>query len=582
MLLTLEQVSKYHNEKCILKDVSFSIEEKEKFALIGINGTGKSTLFRILANQEPFVGNRIQKKDLKIAYLPQNPVLDASKTILSQVLSVCDAAKEYEAKTILSKLGIKQMDQIIQTLSGGQKKRVALAQVLLETCDLLLLDEPTNHLDAYMIEWLEQYLIRYHKAVIMVTHDRYFMEHITNRILELDQGKLYRYEGNYSTYIEEKEKRMQMLLSQEKKRQRLLKKELEWIRAGVQARGTKSKDRIQRFVELSQVEGVQVNKQMQMVSNVPRLGKKIIEIHDLCKCFSNHCLFEHFSYVVKPHERIGILGNNGCGKSTLLNIISGRLLADHGTIDYGDTVKIGYFAQGSDALDANDRVVDAITKICREFQSGEGTIHVSSLLEQFLFDKNKQYQKISMLSGGEKRRLYLLSVLIQPCNVLILDEPTNDLDIQTLQVLEDFLDDFPGVVLVVSHDRYFLDRICDTMWVFQEDKTIQKMIGGYSAVTLPTLMEKKVEKKNVRWQNREMQLTGKEKKELVMIEEQMPLLEMKIKAVDEQMSDSSLDYIKLQTMSEQRSQLEQELEEMTCRWMELEEKKAMQEELKKK
>lgn len=582
MLLTLEHATKYHNEQCILKDVTFSIEDKEKIALIGVNGTGKSTLFQILAGQEPFEGNLIQKKELRIAYLSQNPILDETKTILTQVLSQCDAAKEYEAKTILSKLGMQQMDQKIKGLSGGQKKRVALAQVLLVPCDLLLLDEPTNHLDASMIEWLEQYLIRYHKAVMMITHDRYFMERITDHIVELDHGQLYRYEGNYSTYIEEKEKRMQMLYTQEKKRQRLLKKELEWMRAGVQARGTKSKDRIQRFLALSQEEYVSSNQQLQMISNVPRLGKKVLEIHSLSKQFHDHVLFENFSYVVKPQEHIGILGNNGCGKSTLLNILSGHLSWDDGAVDYGETVKIGYFAQGSEALYGNDRVIDALTSICHEFPMEQGTISVSALLEQFLFDKNKQYQKISMLSGGEKRRLYLLTVLIRPCNVLLLDEPTNDLDIQTLQILEDFLDEFPGVVIVVSHDRYFLDRICDTMWIFQKDKTIADRAGGYSDFIIPAAPEKKLEKSATRWQNRELQLTSKEKKELESIEENIQELELQLQAIDEQLADPNQDYVALQELSLQRERLEQLMEEKTLRWMELEEKKALQDKIKRK
>lgn len=595
MLISLESIHKAHNEKCILKDVSFSIEEKVKIALIGVNGTGKTTFLRILAGLEPYVqGSIIRKKDLKIAYLPQEPILHEEYCILDQVLNHIDqtqeATKEYEAKAMLGKLGIQDVTQPIRNLSGGQKKRVALAEVLLQPCDLLLLDEPTNHLDADMIEWLEKYLIKYNKAVFMVTHDRYFMERITEEIVEIAQGRLYEYKGNYSTYIEEKRKREEEAILKEKKRQSILRKELEWVRAGVQARGTKSKDRLERFEKLSQVEKSKQEGTVNLSSATTRLGKKTIELRHISKGYDNQVLFEDFDYTLLRHDRIGILGPNGCGKSTLLKVLHKDIEPDHGEVIYGDTVKVGFFRQGCEELAENKRVIDVIRDISDDIETADAHYSAAQMLERFLFDRSVQYQKVSTLSGGEKRRLYLLTVLMEAPNILFLDEPTNDLDINTLQVLEDYLDGFAGALIVVSHDRYFLDRICDSMFVFTGDKKITRTIGGYSqymelASAKDTATKQKDAKKAIeeKRQQRAMipSLTSKEKRELETIDEDIANLETTIHSIDQSMSQAQDDFTLLTELGNKRTEIEKQLEAMTERWMELEEKRIAMEEFKK-
>lgn len=594
MLMSLESIYKAHNEKCILKDVSFSIEEKVKIALIGVNGTGKTTFLRILAGLEHYdQGNIIQKKELKIAYLAQEPKLKEELTILDQVLlhvQNSDDTKAYEAKAMLGKLGITDTTLPISILSGGQRKRVALAEVLLRPCDLLLLDEPTNHLDADMIEWLEKYLIKYNKAVVMVTHDRYFMERITTEIVEISQGKLYEYQGNYSTYVEEKQRREEELASKEKKRQSMLKKELEWVRAGVQARGTKSRDRLARFEKLSEVEKPKQEQSITLSSATTRLGKKTIELSHISKAYGEHVLFKDFDYTVLRHDRIGILGPNGCGKSTLLKVIHKDIEPDTGSVIYGDTVKVGYFRQGCEALDEQKRVIDIIRDISDDIETAQGHYSAAQMLEQFLFERPVHYQKVSTLSGGEKRRLYLLTILMAAPNILFLDEPTNDLDINTLQVLEDYLDQFTGALFVVSHDRYFLDRICDAMFVFTGNGTITRTIGGYSQYmelistketnTKQDHAKKAIEEKK---QQRALipSLTSKEKKELETIDTEIAQLEEALAKIDHDLSLASDDFNLLQKLSEERSTAEAKLEQKTERWMELEEKRAAVEEFKK-
>ncbi len=580
MLISLDSISKYHNEKCILKQVSYTIEERSKTALIGVNGTGKSTLLRILAGFEPYEeGVILRKKDSRLAYLPQDPSLDEHKTILEQVLSNAHAdTSVFEAKAILGKLGIHQVNDRISILSGGQRKRVALAEVLLQDCDLLLLDEPTNHLDLDMIEWLENYLIKTSKALFMVTHDRYFMERITNRMVELDQGKLYSYEGNYDVYIEEKQRRYDTMRLQDHKRQSYLRKEWEWVKAGVKARGTKSKQRLQRFEQLQEVPTYKENDTMKVSAVSSRLGKKSITITDIGKRYDDKVLFQTFSYQMKRYERIGIIGKNGCGKSTLLHILAKEMMPDEGEIIYGETVKIGFFKQNTAALPQDKRVIDVIRDISDEIQTQDGRCSAAQMLEQFLFPRSMHYQKVSSLSGGEQRRLYLLSVLMGAPNILLLDEPTNDLDIDTLQVLENYLNDFCGGVFVVSHDRFFLDRICDSLFVFQANGQITTTIGGYmqynEAKHAHDQAEPQSSKKEKGKRYRAPSLTSKEKQELAGMEQTIADLEAQIAQLDQEMNEASEDFERIKELSQQRTQTEQKLETTMNRWMELEEKQA--------
>lgn len=596
MLITVEHLEKYHNEKCILKDANFTIEDHDKMALIGVNGTGKTTFLRILAGVEPYDnGNIMMKNGLRIAYLAQDPQLDESLTILEQVLKHVQnehgETKEFEAKAILGKLGISDSQMPISILSGGQRKRVALAEVLLRPCDLLLLDEPTNHLDNDMIEWLESYLIRYTKAVFMVTHDRYFMEHITNKIIEIDKGNIYRFDGNYSTYLEEKARRDEIAQAKEKKRQSIIKKELEWVRAGVQARGTKSRDRLQRFEKLTAQQGPQKDGTIAIQSMASRLGRKTIEFSDLSKGYDGRILFQNLEYNVKRNDRIGILGPNGCGKSTLLKVLHGDIQPDSGTIAYGETVKIGFFKQGVEDMDEEKRVIDYIRDVSDDIETGDGHLTASQMLEQFLFDAKMQYTKISRLSGGERRRLYLLHVLMEAPNILFLDEPTNDLDIMTLQILEDYLDSFDGAIFVVSHDRYFLDRICDNMFVFVGNGMVKKTIGGYSQYMEDRVRVQTSEKKDAAKSYQEEKqrqrasipsMTSKEKRELEMMDDTIAKLEATLAKIDQDMEKFSWDFQKLSELSKQREETNATLETTMERWMELQDKAEAVEEFKKK
>lgn len=575
MLITASHITKYNQLKCIVDDVSFTINEQDKIALVGINGTGKSTLLKMIAGLTDYQGDILRKKDIRISYLPQNPDFKDEYTVLKQVYEYVDSkVPEYEVKAILNKFGISDYSQTIQQLSGGQQKRVALAIALLKPCDLLLLDEPTNHLDNEMIEYLEKYLIKYNKALFMVTHDRYFLERITHKIYELDRQKIYTYDANYSLFLEQKEERERVLFATERKRKLFLKKELEWVRAGVQARTTKSKDRLQRFEELSQIANVSKIDNVEMISVSSRLGKKTIELEDISMSYDQQLLFYPFQYHFKKNDRVGILGKNGCGKSTLLNIIAGIIQPTSGEVIRGDTIKIGYFKQGHGDMDPQLRVIDYIKETAQVLNTSEGQLSAKQMCEKFLFDSNMQYTTINRLSGGEKRRLYLLKVLMEAPNVLLLDEPTNDLDIMTLQILEDYLDSFNGIIITVSHDRYFLDRICDSLFVFK-DQVITNHIGGYSQyidISSQQVKEKTNKSKEYRQQKvRKVKLTFKEKQELTNLEELLPSLENQIKDIDNQMNEVT-DFPTIQELTQKREQLTQQLEQSEERMMELLEK----------
>lgn len=574
MLISVNNLSKTNGIKNIVDNVSFSIEENDKVALIGINGTGKSTLLKIIAGIENYQGEIIKKKDMTISYLPQNPSFDPNKTIIEEASVTVD--KPYEIKAMLNKLGISDYNQPIKELSGGQQKRVALAITLLKPCDLLILDEPTNHLDNEMIEYLEKYLIKFNKAIFMVTHDRYFLERVTNKIIEIDRSKIYEYQANYSQFLDLKAKREEADLASQRKRKLFLKKELEWVRAGVQARTTKSKERLQRFEQLNNVDDIQTINQVELITTASRLGKKTIEISDLSMSYGNHILFDNFSYLFKRTDRIGILGANGCGKSTLLKIIAKELRPTNGEVIHGDTIKIGYFKQMNDGLDENMRVIDYIKQTSNDLKTLEGSFSAKQMCERFLFDSSLQHTYISRLSGGEKRRLYLLNILMQAPNVLLFDEPTNDLDISTLAILEDYLDSFNGIVITVSHDRYFLDRICDGLFVFK-NKQITYCNGGYSNYIDISEKQSKnksdgamryKEQKLLQKQN-QIRLSSKEKRELESMETVILELEQQIESINEQMNEHQSDFNKLTELSNQRDILNEQLEAKNERWLEL-------------
>lgn len=573
MLMSVSHLSKYNNLKCIAKDISFSIHERDKIGLIGLNGTGKSTLLKILAGQEDYKGEIIKKKDIRINYLPQIPSFQPQNTVLEQVYEdVGHDVAEYEIKSILNRFQIINHSQPINQLSGGQKKRVALAIALIKPCDLLLLDEPTNHLDHEMIEYLEKYLTKFNRALVMITHDRYFLERITHRMLELEHGQLYTYEANYSLYLEQKAKREESLQNAQHKRKQFLKKELEWVRAGVQARTTKNKGRLQRYEALSQQADLPVTQNLEMIDTASRLGQKTIELHGISHRF-DHLLFQPFDYLFQRNERVGIVGINGSGKSTLLHIIAGQIQPTSGEVEYGETIRIGYFKQGHEDMDDNQRVIDYIQEEARYLKTRQGEFSAKQMCEKFLFDKELQYTPIGRLSGGEKRRLYLLKVLMGAPNVLLLDEPTNDLDITTLQILEDYLDSFQGIIITVSHDRYFLDRLCDTLFVFSHQQ-IQVHNGGYSDYIITsnqTSSNKPKSNTKKPMRERKVRLTYLEKKELESLEADIPALEQKLQQLDEQLNQVT-DFHDIQELSNQRNASENEIETKSIRWLELLEK----------
>ena len=569
--ISVDSLFKKMNDRVLFQDVTFSIQEQEKVALIGTNGSGKSTLLKILAQEETIDGGRILTKNgLKVHLLRQNPVFTQT-TVWQEIIQYQKQCPTYQVKSILTKLGFSDFDLPISTLSGGQKKRLALAIVLMEPCDLLLLDEPTNHLDEEMIEWLEKELKQTKSAVCMVTHDRYFLDRITDTILEIDEGKFYIHHGNYATFLENKAIRQEQEVQKQKKLKALYKKELAWVRAGAQARSTKQQARLNRFEDLRNQRFKDVEKSLNLSSFSARLGKKTIEWEHLGMHYGNHVLFEDFSYSLLRQDRIGIIGRNGCGKSTLLNILAGDIQPSSGTISFGDTVLIGYFRQGDEMVDLSMRAIDYIKEVAEVIHYGKETLTASQMMERFLFPKQMHYTPLERLSGGERRRLYLCRILMQGPNILLLDEPTNDLDLLTLEVLEDYLDTFMGAIITVSHDRYFLDRVCDKVFVM-ENQHWQAYTGGYS-----DYLEKKKDcskssqEKKVREKSRSS-LSYLEKKELENLPEQMETIQNQIDTYDQKMQGVMDDFTKLSEYSQKRSELEEQLETFTLRWMELEEK----------
>ena len=611
-LVTLENISKTYSEKILLKDVNLNINDGDKIGLIGLNGAGKSTLLKILTGRDEFFDGKVIKgKNLRIEYLAQDTRYDDNSTVLEQIFKgdtpEMKLLMEYEdlldkvledpslnerliqlqgqidtmnlwdlesdAKTILTKLGILDFNQKMSELSGGQKKRVFLASSLITPCELLVLDEPTNHLDSESIEWLEEYLNNRKGALIMITHDRYFLDRVTNRILELDRGTIYQYEGNYSKFLEKKAERLEIEAAQEEKRQKLILKELKWVRRGAKARTTKQKARLQRFEELVNTEYIDINTDIEMPFIGRRLGKKIIEINHLYKAFDKKQIIKDFNYIFTKNDRIGIVGKNGAGKTTLINMIINKIKPDSGSVEIGETVSIGTFSQDNTHIDLSQRAIDYIKEGGENIPTEDGyTITASQLAERFLFDGTLQYTPIEKLSGGERRRLHLLRILMESPNVLILDEPTNDLDIETLKILEDFLEEFIGVVIIVSHDRYFLDRLCNKIFSYEGNGLIKEYVGNYSDYLIKkeidntydnnsykASIEKKVVDKSYKTKDTRPKFTFKEQKEFNEIYDVIESLETNIANIEEKMNKNSSNYGMLNELMQEKEKLEEEL-----------------------
>ncbi|MEQ2533943.1 ABC-F family ATP-binding cassette domain-containing protein [Lachnospira hominis (ex Hitch et al. 2024)] len=592
-ILNAEKISKTYGEKVLFDKVVLGVNKGDKIGVIGVNGTGKSTFLKIIAGiEEPDAGEIVSGRGVTVSYLAQAPQFNPGDTIVGYVIKDKNNASEAEAKTILTKLGITDFDAAINTLSGGQRKRIALARTLVSPAEVLILDEPTNHLDSDMVIWLEEYIKKFKGELIMVTHDRYFLDNVTNRIVELDGGKLYGYDTNYSGFLELKTQREEMERATEAKRANILRRELEWIRRGCQARSTKQQARIDRYEDMKeasrQARASFENKALEMNSVSTRLGKKTIELSDICKSFGEKKVIDDFTYIFLRDDRIGIIGKNGCGKSTLMKIITGNLKPDSGSVEIGDTVRIGYFMQENEPLDEKMTVLEFVRSIGEYVTTATGKATASQMCEKFLFGPKSQWTPISKLSGGEKRRLYLLSVLMSAPNVLILDEPTNDLDIETLEILEDYLDGFAGIVIVVSHDRYFLDRTVDRIFSFEGGGRLKQYEGGFSdyyekkqaengiasdgavqsvkeAVSGDTTSAKP--KKYYKERENKLKFTYAEQKEYDTIDDDIASLESKIEELDGEIAGAATQYSRLNELMQEKADVEAQLEHKMDRWV---------------
>ena len=598
-ILNIEHVSKLYGDKWIFDDISCGIQEGEKIGIIGINGTGKTTLLRIIAGtEEPDQGQVVRQNGAKLAYLTQMHEFPEEETVLSHVVSGSASVKgnwggtdagdadimEHEARSMLNTLGILEHDAKMGTLSGGQKKRAALARTLLLPSDILILDEPTNHLDEDMIRWLEQYLRRYRGTVITVTHDRYFLDQVTNRILEISRGKIYSYDANYSKFLELKAQREEMELATERKRQSILRMELEWAARGCRARTTKQRARLDRLEALKAGKAPVFDKALELDSVETRMGKKTIELHHVSKSYEGRKIVEDFDYIFLKNQTVAFVGSNGCGKSTLLKMIAGQIPPDEGSVEFGETIKMGYFAQEIPQMDENQRVIDYVKDIAEYIPTRDGRITASQMLERFLFTPDMQYAPIGKLSGGEKRRLYLLGVLQQGPNVLVMDEVTNELDIPTLTILEDYLNSFIGIVILVSHDRYFLDNVSDRIFAFDGCGHFRQYEGGYTdylesknrengGIAEKSSSKASAEvsggKKKATWDKGEKKLkfSYKEQKEFETIDDDIAALEQKIEELDAEMAAHASQYSRLSELTEEKEKVQAELDEKMERWM---------------
>lgn len=580
-IMNIENVSKHYGERIILDNVSMGINEGDKIGFIGLNGTGKTTLLRIMAGlEEPDSGQVVKGNKVSVSYLPQNPVFSSSDTVLD---AVCGGQNLPEAKSILNRLGITAHEELMGTLSGGQRKRAALAAALLIPSDVIIMDEPTNHLDNEMVLWLENYLTRFKGQIIMVTHDRYFLDKVANKIVELDKGRLYTYSANYSGFLEAKTEREEIAAATERKRQNILRTELAWIRRGCQARSTKQQARIDRFEDMREASRKAreslIKSSLELSSISTRIGKKTVEINGISKSYGDKALIRDFTHILLRDERIGIVGPNGCGKSTLLRIICGDTVPDSGIIEYGETIKIGFFRQENEILDESSTVLEHVRNIGEYLSTADGKISAGKMCEKFLFTPVMQHTQIARLSGGEKRRLALLSVLMEAPNVLVLDEPTNDLDIGTLEILEDYIDSFVGMVIAVSHDRFFLDRIADRIFAFEGDGVITQYEGGYTdyydkakagrALEKPQERKHTKENKTQNYKSREekVRFTYSEQKEYETIDDEIADLEARLAQCEELMNEAATQYMKLAELAQEKERLEAALSDKMDRWV---------------
>ncbi len=593
-ILNIENVTKVYGDKLLFDQVSLGMNDGDKLGIIGINGCGKSTLLKMIAGLvEPDSGEIIKNNQADLAYLAQNTEFEKGDTVLSyvcrgKVSSNPNWNLEAEAKAILKKLSVTDTEAAVETLSGGEKKRIALAKTLLSPAKILILDEPTNHLDSRMVMWLEEYLKKYKGVLVMVTHDRYFLDRVTNKIVEIDHGKLYTYDTNYSGFLELRQQRIDSEAASYRKVQSIMRTELQWVRRGAQARSTKQKARLERFHEMQEMKAPEEDRQVEMDSLASRLGKKTIEIKNISKSYGGRTLIKDFTYYTIRNERIGIVGENGCGKTTLLKMITGQELPDCGEVTIGETVKIGYFSQLVEEMNPGERVIDYVKNVAEYIKTSRGMTSASQMCERFLFTPELQYNPIGKLSGGERRRLYLLKVLMTAPNVLILDEPTNDLDIATLTILEDYLDYFEGIVIAVSHDRYFLDRIADRILAFEGNGVLTQYEGDYTTYLEkagargigltenpenpgnPNLKEKKSSDSRSTWKNnreKKLKFTYQEQKEFETIDEEIASLEEKIADIETEMASVASQYSRLQELAERKEELEKQLEIKMERWV---------------